>query len=135
MKLVLMLASLAIPLSLSSPGLAHDGHSHEASAVAAPHGGSLRDAGELKGEVVITGDTIKLYIYDKHLKPITIDKNELTGEVQFPKEKKKPIVLKKNGEVFEVTIKGISKLHRYDLHINVENAGKKTLVDFGLDNI
>jgi len=133
MKKMVFAAALAI--GFSAHGFGHEGHSHEASAVAAPHGGSLRDAGELKGEVVITGDTIKLYVYDKHLKPLVLDKKELTGEVQFPKEKKKPITLKKNGDVYEATVKGISKTHRYDLHINVDNAGKTTLVDFGLDNI
>lgn len=133
MKKVFLLSVLG--LGIPMPLLGHDGHSHEASAQTAPHGGSLRDAGEIKGEVVIKGDEITLYIYDKHLKPLTLDKAELSGEVQFPKEKAKPITLKKKGEVFVANVKGISKVHRYDLHINVEYQGKKTLVDFGLDNM
>ncbi len=133
MKKVFLTAMLSftIPSSL----LAHDGHSHEASAQTAPHGGNLRDAGEVRGEVVIKGDEITLYVYDKHMKPITLEKGELAGVVQFPKEKSKPIVLKKKGEVFVTTVKGISKVHRYDLHIDVEHQGKKTVVDFGLDNM
>lgn len=128
--------TLALGVIFSSQSLhAHDGHSHEASALQAPKGGSLRDAGDIKGEVVINGDVVKLFIYDAHLKPISLEKKELTGDVQFPKEKKKDIKLTKKGDAYETTIKGISKVHRYDLHINVEHKGKKTVVDFGLDNI
>ncbi len=127
--------SLSLMFCLSSAALAHDGHSHEASAQIAPHGGNLRDAGEIKGELVIKGDSVKLYVYDKHLKPIKLSAVELSGDVQSPKEKSKPITLKKNGDIYEATIKGISKVHRYDLHINIEHEGKKTLVDFGLDNV
>lgn len=133
MKNVFLVALIA--LGLPTQALAHDGHSHEASAAVAPHGGSLRDAGAIKGEVVINGDKIVLYIYDNHLKPLKLEKSVLTGDVQFPKEKSKPITLKKNGDKFEVTVKGISKVHRYDLHIDIEHKGKKTKVDFGLDNI
>lgn len=119
----------------ASPAQAHEGHAHESSHEVPPHGGNLRAAGDLKGEIVISGDTLKLYLYDKVLKPLKIEKTELKGEVQFPKEKSKPVSFKKKGEFYEATLKGISKTHRYDLHINVEQAGKKTVLDFGVDNI
>lgn len=128
---------MAVALGLSFPPslLAHEDHNHEAAVEAAPHGGSLRNAGDYKAELVINGDKLKLYIYDKQLKPVKIDKAELKGDVQFPKEKSKPIVFKKNGEFHETTVKGISKVHRYDMHVNLEISGKKVVIDFGIDNI
>jgi hypothetical protein len=114
---------------------AGEGHNHEAAVESAPRGGTLRNAGDYKAEIVINGDQLKLYVYDKKLKPIQMDKAEITGDVQFPKEKSKPITFKKVGESYEVTIKGISKVHRYDMHINLEVAGKKVVADFGIDNI
>lgn len=131
-KSFLLCASLAL---ITPSLLAHEGHSHEAATETPPHGGSLRDAGDLKAEVVINGDDLKLYVYDKQLKPVKIDKAELKGEVQFPKEKAKPIVFKKKGDLYEATVKGISKVHRYDLHVNIEASGKKAKADFGIDNI
>ena len=115
--------------------MAGDGHNHEAAVEAAPRGGILRNAGDYRAEIVINGDKLKLYVYDKQLKPITLDKAELTGDVQFPKEKRKPITFKKAGESYDVTVKGINKVHRYDMHVTLEIAGKKIVADFGIDNI
>lgn len=133
MKTLLVVSALV--LSVPTLTMAGDSHNHEAAVEAAPHGGSLRASGEYKAEIVINDDKLKLYIYDKKLKPKQLEKTVLTGGVQFPKEKVKPISFKKNGDFYESTIKGISKVHRYDLHVNIEADGKKTLIDFGLDNI
>jgi hypothetical protein len=119
----------------SAPLKAHDAHNHEAAVEAAPHGGTLRNAGDYKAEIVINGDKLKLYVYDKQLKPVTLEKAELAGDVQFPKEKSKPVTFKKAGEFYEATVKGISKVHRYDMHVNLEVSGKKVVADFGIDNL
>lgn len=124
---LLMLA----PISL----LAHEDHNHEAAVEAAPHGGILRNAGDYKAEIVISGDNLKLYVYDKQLKPFKLEKAELKGHVQFPKQKKEAIRFKKSGDFYATTVKGISKVHRYDMHIDLDIAGKKTVADFGIDNI
>lgn len=110
-------------------------HNHEAAVEPAPHGGNLRGAGNFKAEVVLNGDNIKLYVYDKKLKPLTLKAKELKGDVQFPKQKTKTVTFKQKGTTYETTIKGISKVHRYDLHVILEKDGKKTKVDFGIDNI
>ncbi len=133
MRVFLVVTSLL--LGITGQLVAHDDHHHEAAVEAAPHGGNLRNAGEYKAEIVINGDHLKLYFYDKNLKPLKVDKSEIAGDVQFPKEKSKPITFKKAGDYYETTIKGISKVHRYDMHVKLEIAGKKTLVDFGIDNI
>ncbi|MBC7533691.1 MAG: hypothetical protein H7318_19160 [Oligoflexus sp.] len=133
MKTAILMTTLV--LSFTTPVLASDDHNHEAAVEAAPHGGTLRNAGDHKAEIVIEGDKLKLYVYDKALKPIKMEKAELKGNVQFPKEKSKPIIFKKSGEFYEALVKGISKTHRYDMHVNLEIGSKKTLVDFGIDNI
>lgn len=126
---------LLVSAPLSQLAIAGDDHNHEAAVEPAPHGGTLRDAGDFKAEAVLNGDNIKIYVYDKKLKAVKVAKDEMTGEVQFPKEKAKPVTFKKNGEFFEATVKGISKVHRYDMHVVLEEGGKKTKIDFGIDNI
>ncbi len=130
-----MFVALVLGLSPSLTLLAHDDHNHEAAVEAAPHGGSLRNAGDYKAELVVNGDKLKLYVYDKQLKPLKVEAAELKGDVQFPKEKSKPVVFKKNGEFHEATIKGISKVHRYDMHVNLDISGRKVVIDFGIDKI
>lgn len=133
MKNVLLVTSILF--GAAGTLMAGDGHNHEAAVESAPRGGVLRNAGDYKAEIVINGDNLKLYVYDKQLKPIKMEKAEITGDVQFPKEKSKPITFKKAGESYDATVKGISKVHRYDMHVNLEVAGKKLVADFGIDNI
>lgn len=133
MKNFLLATSLVF--GAAAPLMAGDGHNHEAAVESAPRGGLLRNAGDYKAEIVINGDKLKLYVYDKQLKPIKLEKAELSGDVQFPKEKSKPITFKKAGDAYETTVKGISKVHRYDMHVNLEVSGKKVVADFGIDNI
>lgn len=129
----LMLLSLLWASAL--PAAAHDGHTHEAAVEAPPHGGMLRDAPPFKSEVVVEGDQVTLYLYDKSLKPAALDADNFQGEVQFPRKKARPVVFTREGEVYKALIPGLSKVHRYDLHVTVEAGGKKALADFGIDNI
>ncbi len=126
---------MLILVSLAPVAFAHEGHVHEAALEAAPHGGLLRDAEPFKAEVIIKGDVAKIYVYDKQLKQLELDKKEAQAKVQFPRQKAKPVVFKKKGEFYEAAIKGISTVHRYDLHVNLEINGVKALADFGIDNI
>lgn len=130
------LALLILTGFAAQPVLAGDDHNHEASVEAAPHGGTLRDAPPYKVELVLNGDNAKLYVYDNKLKPVKLDKEILKGQLAFPKDKKKKeVVFKKSGDLYEGTLVGISKVHRYDLHVEIEAAGKKVMADFGVDNI
>jgi hypothetical protein len=129
--IAIILSSLALTPALH----AHEGHTHEAAMEAAPHGGLLRDAAPFKAEAVLNGDVVRIYVYDKMLKPVVLDKDQAKAEVQFPKQKSKPVIFKRKEGAYEATIKGISKVHRYDLHVNLEINGQKALADFGIDNI
>ncbi len=131
-----LIALLAIVTVSLTPAHAGDDHNHEAAVEPAPHGGVLRDAPPFKVELVLNGDTAKVYFYDKALKPAKLEKDTLVGKLRFPKEKKdREVTFTKKTDSYEGTLTGISKTHRYDLHINVESGGKKVVVDFGVDNI
>jgi hypothetical protein len=128
---MIILALLAVaPFARS-----HEGHVHEAALEAAPRGGVLRDAEPFKAEAVLKGDVVRVYVYNKELKPLDLDQPEARGEVQFPRQKAKTVTFKRQGECYEATIKGISKVHRYDLHLHLKINGVKALADFGIDNI
>lgn len=136
MKNILMTVLVSI---LATSAYAGDDHNHEAAVEPAPHGGMLRDAPPYKAELVLDKDQAKVYIYEKKgekLVPAQLPITELKGDVRLPKEKKsRPITFKKNGDVFEGSIAGISKVHRFDLHMHFEEKGKKVVLDFGVDNI
>ncbi len=79
-----------------------------------------------------------MYVYDKALKPVTLDKPALKGHLKFPRQKKETIVTLKraeSGAYYEAKMAGISQVHRYDLHVDLEVGGQKVLADFGVDNI
>lgn len=149
MKFILLIA-LVLPIQT----LAHDDHVHEPAVEAPINGGLLRDAAPFKTELVLKGDTALVYIYDKDMKYVKLDRPELTGDYQFPKEKKgRPVVFKLSSrtvtrtdpetkkevketiQFYEGQLKGIARVHRFDLHVNLDVGGKKALADFGIDNV
>jgi hypothetical protein len=133
MKLILV--SL-FALALGSPAIADEGHNHEAAVEPAPHGGILRDAPPYKAELVLEGAIAKVFVYGKDLKPATLETKELTGKLRFPKEKKDKVVkFERKGEFFEAKIVGIDKVHRFDLHVTLQEGAQKVVIDFGIDNI
>ncbi|MDZ4677165.1 MAG: hypothetical protein SGI74_06600 [Oligoflexia bacterium] len=129
-----LIFTIACLISLNAHS--HEGHVHEPAVEAPPHGGLLRDALPFKSEVVLNGDIAKVYVYDKKLKPLKLDKPTLKGELQFPKDKNpKPVTFKLEGDHYEAKLPGISKVYRFDLHVYLDVGGKKALADFGIDNI
>lgn len=127
---------LALSLALPAPVLhAHGDHKHEEAVEAPPHGGVLRDALPFKSEIVVDKDDVTLYVYDKDLKPAVLDQPLLKGEIQFPRQKRKAVTFKRDGEVYKARIPGITKVHRYDLHVIIHVGGVKAEADFGIDNI
>lgn len=123
----------ALALAPSAP--AHEGHVHEAALEAAPRGGILRDAPPFKSELVMTGDTVRVYVYDEKLVPVSLEVPTATGDVQFPRQKSRPVKFRLRDGAYEARIPGISKVHRYDLHVILNVDGRKATADFGVDNI
>lgn len=117
---------------------AGEGHNHEAAIEPAPHGGILRDSPPYKTELVLNGDEAKIYVYDKDLNLMPNNKlgSEAIGALRFPKEKEHRKVIFKLGDSFyEGKMTGISSVHRYDLHVDMNIDGKSIVGDFGVDNI
>lgn len=134
MKTLLLLLSTL----LLSPAYGSGDHNHEASVEAAPHGGILRDALPFKAELVLNKDNARIFLYDKELKAVAKEKLPATikGQLAFPKDKKKKeVTFNLKGDAYESKLAGISKVHRYDLHVNVTIEGKPVVLDFGVDNI
>ncbi len=130
--------TVALLFAMLSPfrGHAGDNHNHEPAVEPAPHGGVLRDAAPYKAELVLNGDEAKIYVYDKSLKPAVLKTESLIGSIQLPRQKKHAAVtFKKTGDAFQATLPGVSKTHRYDLHVTLLEGDKKTVIDFGVDNI
>jgi hypothetical protein len=136
MKTTILIALTALTATTAFAG---DNHNHEAAVEPAPHGGVLRDAPPYKAELVLNKDEAKIYVYSKageKLEPAKLELDKLEGKVQFPKDKKaKPVTFTKKGDSFDATIAGVSKVHRYDLHVDLPTKDKKLLIDFGVDNI
>lgn len=137
-----LLASLSISLSvaLALPSArAGDDHNHEASVEPAPRGGVLRDAPPYKSELVLNGDEARIYVYSKvgeKLEPAQLGSTSMEGRLRFPRDKKeRSVTFKRAGDAFVARIAGIDKKHRYDLHITLLEAGKRVVLDFGVDNI
>lgn len=127
---------LALSLAVAAPVVrAHGDHKHEEAVEAPPHGGVLRDALPFKSEIIVNGDDVTLYVYDKDLKPAVLDKPAFKGEIQFPRQKRKSVTFTRDGDVYKARIPGITKVHRYDLHVIIDVGGVTAEADFGIDNI
>ncbi len=144
---------LSAPFTLASDS--HEGHNHEASVEDAPRGGTMRDttpekAGETryKAELLLDGDQALIHLYDfpapgkpgqvgkVALVPAKITATEMRGKFKPARVKKEQeVVFKRDGNVFKGTLKGASKVHRYDFHLYLIENGKKNTLDFGVDNI
>ena len=130
---------LSLALTFTAHAADEHGHNHVAAVEPAPHGGVLRDAPPYKAELVLNKDEAKIYLYSKvgdKLEPAKLDTQALEGRIRFPKDKKEKVVtFTKKGDGFQAKIAGISKVHRYDLHVTLTEKDKKTVIDFGVDNI
>lgn len=116
----------------------HHHHDHEEAVEEAPNGGFLRNAGEYKGELVLEGNIVKIYIYDEDVNPIGKDHmtDSIMGGVEFPTDKEmRPVEFTWMVDHYQATINDINKVHRYDMHVKAMIDGKEVVIDFGVDNI
>ena len=133
--LVCCLLVTIVPVAFAGEG--HD-HNHEAAVEPAPRGGMLRDAPPYKVELLLEKDLVRVFIYDAELKPVAREKLAASalGQLRFPKEKShRELPFTLGADSYEATAPGISAVHRYDLHVTFDVAGRKIIGDFGVDNI
>lgn len=78
-RTLLLSALLALaPLS----AMAQHKHDHSAMGDKGPNGGKLEHAGASHMELLIKDSTVRVYIYDEHMKPVATQGTEVTVTVQ-----------------------------------------------------
>ncbi len=114
MKMNLLCSMLIFGSFLSA--LAHEGHDHDApKALRAPKGGLIQALEESRVEVVTSGANLKIYFYDKEMKPLPSATFKVAAETQKPRETKseKLMLTEKEGHLeAKFDAKGV---HRYSL--------------------
>lgn len=122
-KTLLMLTT-SLSLSLLAPHLAwsHEGHDHDSpKSVRAPKAGILKSMENIYVEVVSKGKDIKVFIYDKELKPQEVKAYKVSALTEKPKQKKQEkLELTDKGTHFEATYDA-QRAHRYTLLLTVKD--------------
>jgi len=121
-KSFLFAVTALLSVLLTSEVQAHEGHDHNGPAgVQAPKGGTIRGREEDFIEVVSKGKDIKVYFYDKDLKPLDPALFTTTAKVQLPRVKKtEDLALTIKDNALEGTYEA-KKTHRYTLLLSVKN--------------
>lgn len=111
---------LLLALFISASALAHEGHDHDApTSIKAPKGGVIKSLEETRVEVVSKGKDLKVFLYDKGLKPKSTKGFTLKASAELPRSKKvEEVKLEAKDTSFEGSYdaKGI---HRYTLKLVV----------------
>lgn len=128
-KVILALLIAGFPFLAFS----HEGHDKTPGAVAAPHGGMMKDLEHNYLELVTEGSSIKLYFYEHDLKPISAKDIKVDGSATFPKKSKaEKLAFTNEGESFSATVDA-KGAHRYTLDLSVTSHGKKEKTKFNVE--
>jgi hypothetical protein len=112
---------LAASLIVTPFALAHEGHDEPVS-VQAPKGGVIKGIEDAYIEVVVKGKDVKIYFYDKDLKPQDVSTFKVSAVAELPRGKKaEPVTLKAQGTSFEASFDA-KGAHRYSLVLTVVDA-------------
>lgn len=120
MKDTLKTMTLVMNLLLCTTALAHEGHDHDAPKnVQAPKGGVIKGMEETLVEVVSKGKDLKIYFYDKDLKPQEVATYKVRAQAELPRGKKvEPVTLTAKGTFIEASYDA-KGAHRYTLTLFV----------------
>lgn len=111
-------------LAFSSTALmAHEGKDHDApTTIKAPKGGVVKSLDASRVEVVAKGKSIKIYLYDRDMKPAAPGEFNVVAQAELPRSKKvEEIKLEPKDSFFEGSYdaKGV---HRYKLKLEVTHS-------------
>lgn len=116
-----LLTACALTLTVFTAS-AHEGHDHDApKGLVAPKGGQIKAIELTLIEVVTSGKNLKIYLYDKELKPQNAALYNVKAEAEKPRVKKREsVTLSVKDGIVEATYdaKGV---HRYTLHITLKD--------------
>ena len=119
-----------------APALAHEGHNHDAPAIVqAPKGGMVKALDEARLEMVAKGKEIKIYVYDKEMKPRDAAGFKIVATAELPRNKKIDSVnFEAKGSQFEGTYDA-KGAHRYALKLSVTDSktGRTDKLSFNIE--
>ena len=132
-RTLLMITVFSMPLPLL---MAHQGHDHDApTTIKAPKGGVIKALDESRVEVVYRGKDIKIYVYDKEMKPQEISGFKVVAMAELPRSKKtEEIKLSAKGNYFEGAFDAKGS-HRYTLKLTVTDpkTGRTDNINFTIE--
>ncbi len=122
MKLLFVLSGMF----LATMGFAHEGHNHDAPTTIKPmKGGVVKALDEAKIEVVSKGKNVKIFVFDKEMKPASSARFTIVAKTLLPRAKKEEdlaLVAKDSFFEAEYDAKGS---HRYTLKLSITDANTK----------
>lgn len=113
-------------LMISGFTFAHEGHDHDAPTTIKPmKGGVVKALDEAKIEVVAKGKNVKVFVFDKEMKPAPANRFTIVAKTLLPRAKKEEdlaLVAKDSFFEAEYDAKGS---HRYTLKLSITDANTK----------
>ncbi len=125
------LATILFCLS-SIQAQAHEGHDHGAKLSQAPKGGIMRELETVNLELLSKGMTIKIYIYDKNMKPEDVAKFPVSATVTLPRKTAESVPLVAKGDHWE-TEYNPKKAHRFTFILSIKQGGHDDNVKFTVE--
>jgi hypothetical protein len=121
-------------MGLSSAAFAGEGHDHGVpGAVAAPKGGEIKAGPGSYFELLKSGSTLKVYVYDEKLKPLNLATlTEVEATAKVPRGKAETVPVKSNTDHFETSYDP-KKSHRFELTLKFKINGKADFVTFNVE--
>lgn len=113
---------LPLPLFLFSIAIAfgHEGHDHDTPRmIQAPKGGVIKSLEETHVEVVSKGKDVRIYFYDKELKPRPAAEFKVSAVAELPRTKKTEVVKLTAKENFFEGSYDAKGIHRYTLIVTI----------------
>lgn len=98
--------------------VAHEGHDAPTT-LKAPKGGVLKELMEARVEVVSKGKDLKIYFYDKEMKPTQVSGFKVSARAELPRTKKIENLELKAQETFFESSYDAQGAHRYTLKLTV----------------
>ena len=111
---------------------AHEGHDHTPGAVIPPKGGVIRTLETIHLEMLPHGKTVKIFIYDKNLKPVETKNYPVSATATKPRSKPEALDLKAEKNYWEYTYDS-KGAHRYALQFNIEQGGHKDKIKWNIE--